>query len=104
MEPIRLELFAGTDTAGAAVTDDWSCLLELLLLELLPLEPSQQECLLELLSVLPAGAETTECCLRGWRSGDDRVLSTTTEMTGVLFTFLKSRGTSLKNLDGHCRG
>ena len=75
---------AGTDTAGAAaVGDDWSCLLELLHLELLPLEPSQQELVVGaavrttrwsgddgVLFAGTGGVETTECCLRRQRCLD----------------------------------
>ena len=70
---------AGTDTAGAAaVGDDWSCMLELLLPE-----PSLQELVVGaavrttrwsgddgVLFAGTGGVETTECCLRRQRCLD----------------------------------
>ena len=75
---------AGTDTAGAAaVGDDWSCMLELLLPELLLPEPSLQELVVGaavrttlwsgddgVLFAGTGGVETTECCLRRQRCLD----------------------------------
>ena len=74
-------------------------MLELLLLELLLLEPSQQELVVgaAVCPYYPLERRRRSAVCVSWRSGDDGVLSAgvTGVLTGVLFTVLKSRGASL---------